>query len=311
MDLNSNAFIDALINDDLHLVQSIEKSDIHNHSGSGGRLSYVLPDVLPPISPFLSLKDMYSWWTSMVKSKLEGVGHGYLKRVECAFHQAKEDNIKVLALNFSYENIQLLGGIKNFISEMNKLHSEQCPDTILLPELGFSRYQNLLGIVEELDEIFAHQYFTSIDIHSGEKSETISDFIPIYRKARNYGLKLIAHVGETGTADDIMRYVETLELDEIHHGIAAVESSQVMNFLASNKIKLNVCPSSNVMLSICESIKKHPIRTLYDNGIIVTINTDDLMIFNSSVSEEFIKLYQCGLMTAEELDNIRLNGLAY
>ncbi len=311
MDSNSKAFIEALISEDIHTIQAIEKSDLHNHSGSGGRLSYVLPGLSAPISPFSSLKEMYSWWTSQVKSKLNGVGHGYLKRVESAFHQAKEDNIKLLALNFSYENIQLLGGMECFLKEMKEIHSEQCPNTILLPELSFTRYQNLFGVIDELDEVFSYQYFTSIDIHSGETSETISDFIPIYRKARNYGLKLKAHVGETGTADDIMRYVEALELDEIHHGIAAVESIHVMKFLASNKIRLNVCPTSNVMLSICESYEKHPIRTLYDNGVIVTVNTDDLMIFNSSVSEEFIKLYQCGLMTAEELDKIRINGLKH
>lgn len=309
MDLSSKVFIEALKIGDIDTINEVEKTDLHNHSGSGGRLSYVLSDATVPTIPFVSLKEMYYWWTTQVKSKLDGVGHGYMKRVESAFHQAKKDNIKLLALNFSYENIQLLGGIEHFIKSMKTLHCEQCPDTIVLPELGFACYQELFGVLDELDEIFSYKYFTSIDIHSGESREKILDFVPIYRKARNYGLKLKAHVGETGNADDIMYYVDTLDLDEIHHGIAAVHSPHVMKFLASNNIRLNICPTSNVMLSICESYDKHPIRVLYDNDVIVTINTDDLMIFNSSVSEEFIKLYQCGLMKAEELDKIRINGL--
>lgn len=118
-----------------------------------------------------------------------------------------------------------------------------------------------------------------------------------------------AHVGELGSFEDVQEAVETLELDEVHHGIAAANSKSVMKFLAENKIRLNVCPTSNYMLNVCPKIEEHPIRILYDYGISVSVNTDDLLIFNSSVSEEFLKLYQCGLMKASELNEIRKCGL--
>lgn len=82
-----------------------------------------------------------------------------------------------------------------------------------------------------------------------------------------------------------------------------------MNWLSKNKIQLNVCPTSNVMLRVVESYSVHPIRKLYDNGIPVTINTDDMLIFNQSVSQEYLNLFKSGLMNAEELDNIRETGL--
>lgn len=55
------------------------------------------------------------------------------------------------------------------------------------------------------------------------------------------------------------------ELAEVHHGIAAANSEFVMNWISKHKIQLNVCPSSNVMLSLVEDYSVHPIRRLYDH----------------------------------------------
>jgi len=78
-----------------------------------------------------------------------------------------------------------------------------------------------------------------------------------------------------------------------------------MKFLADNRIRLNICPTSNVQLGRAESLAERPIRKLYDAGVRVTVNTDDLLVFGQSVSDEFLNLYR-----AAELDEIRQNGLS-
>ena len=110
--------------------------------------------------------------------------------------------------------------------------------------------------------------------------------------------------------DSVREAVEVLELDAVQHGIAAAGSPEVMKWLADNKIQLNICPTSNVILERVPSMKAHPIRILYDNGVKVTVNTDDVIFFDQGVSEEFFNLYRAGVMTAGELDEIRLNGLS-
>ena len=107
-----------------------------------------------------------------------------------------------------------------------------------------------------------------------------------------------------------MTLVETLGLSEVHHGISACTSKETMRFLADNRIRLNVCPSSNVMLGYVKDYRDHPIRILVENGIQVTINTDDLLIFDSSIENEYLQLYRAGTLSAEQLDGIRRNGLA-
>lgn len=112
-------------------------------------------------------------------------------------------------------------------------------------------------------------------------------------------------MGEFGTADDVMEAVEELELDEVHHGIAAAKSSFVMKWLAKHKIQLSICPTSNVMLSVVDEYKNHPIKQLYNAGISVTINTDELLIFNQPISQEFLNLYTSGNLNVDELNEIR------
>jgi adenosine deaminase len=87
------------------------------------------------------------------------------------------------------------------------------------------------------------------------------------------------------------------------------ESTKVMEYLKEKHIRLNICPTSNIKLGRVKSYEEHPIRKLYLSGIDVTINSDDILIFDSDVSKEYLRLYQSKALTAEQLDKIRINGL--
>ena len=121
-------------------------------------------------------------------------------------------------------------------------------------------------------------------------------------------MKLKAHAGELLDADFVQRSVEVLDLDEVQHGISAANSKKVMNFLTERQTRLNICPSSNIQLCQVESYKTHPLRILLDNGVKTSINTDDAIIFGRKSSDEFFSLYETGLYSAEELNQVRING---
>jgi len=117
-------------------------------------------------------------------------------------------------------------------------------------------------------------------------------------------------VVEWGDADSVWRAVEELELDEVQHGISAADSPAAMRLLAEHRMRLNICPTSNLMLSRVETLASHPIRKLFDAGVRVTVNTDDMAMFGQSVSYEFLNLYKAGCLNEIELDQIRENGLS-
>lgn len=305
-------FKNALENNSLELMSKIEKSDIHNHAGRGGHRCYLNQnmqlDIQPPDTIFESLDDMQCWFDQHVKSVCSGKA-GYIRRIEAAFHQAKADHIKILALGFGIGEIDQLGGMKAFIDFINKIKERYAPETEFFPELSLGRESNNSLVLERVKEILDFEYFHSIDICNNELAQPIKNFQKIYLFAEEKGLKLKAHVGEFGTAEDVKEAVETLGLQEVHHGIAASQSVKVMRFLSENKIQLNICPTSNIMLNRVKNYENHPIRILYDHGIPVTINTDDLLIFDKSISEEYLILFNSGVFTAEELNNIRMQGL--
>ncbi|WP_042200513.1 hypothetical protein [Paenibacillus camerounensis] len=306
------AFISALEHSSLEELRRIPKSDLHNHAGRGGNLKYIEAwanvTIQPHSGAFASLGEMQEWFVHNVKCHCPGT-QGYLKRIEAAFAQAADDGIQLLALSFGIDEIDSLGGMEPFIRIMDSLHQRYAPGAVFLPELALDRAGNTNAVCRRLGEIFAYQWFRSIDICGPELAQPITNFRSIYRTAQSAGLVLKAHTGEFGTADDVLEAAVELELQEVHHGIAAAASPQVMQWLADHHIRLNVCPTSNVMLGRTRDYASHPVRTLYDAGVPVTINTDDLLIFNQSVSEEYLNLYLCGLMSAVELNEIRECGL--
>lgn len=305
-------FTEAVMSHSLADVQKIPKSDLHNHAGRGGNIKYIASwaniTIEPPSAKFATLSDMQHWFVSHVKCHCPGL-EGYLKRIEASFVQAAEDHIERLALSFDIDEIDALGGMESFIHTIDELHHHYSPHTQFLPELSLNSSSNVDTVSGRLDEILSYHWFKSIDISGNELAQPIKNFRKIYRQAKEAGLVLKAHSGEFGTADDVMEAVDVLELQEVHHGIAAAQSVQVMNWLSDHHIRLNVCPTSNIMLGRAEHYSSHPIRTLYDYGVPVTINTDDLLIFNQSVSQEYLNLYSSGLMTAYELNEIREAGL--
>jgi adenosine deaminase len=143
--------------------------------------------------------------------------------------------------------------------------------------------------------------YRTIDLYGAQPMER---FRPLYRMAKNSGLRLKAHVGEWRSADDVWRAVEELELDEVQHGIAAAGSPAVMRMLPDNQMRMNVCSTSNALLGRVDRLETHPMRKLYDSGVIVTINTDDVLVFGNGVSEEFLSLYKAKIFNADELDAI-------
>ena len=312
--MSKEKFIQALSENSLDLMQTIPKSDLHSHAGRGGTIAYIERwanvKITPPAKPFDSLQEMNQWLNDNIKVHCPGVP-GYLKRIEAAFAQAKKDNIKVLALSYGIDEIKQLGSLDDFIHIMDGLHARFAPDTRFFPDLALGYIQDKEAGEERLDEIYSANWFKGIDICNYANTYTLQELKKVCVKAREAGLLLKAHIGEFGNADDVMRYAEELELDEIQHGIAAADSPQIMRWLAHHKIQLNVCPTSNVMLKNSQSYETYQIRKLFDYGVPVTINSDDLMIFNATVSQEYFNLFNSGLMTAQELNFIRETGLKH
>ena len=230
--------------------------------------------------------------------------------VSATFRQAKSDGVTVLEMSIDAGFGQLMGlPPEKVTGTLTSIHLAIAPEIDYRPDLGFARHLPVRKVMEYLSAYIDLGFFRAIDLYDDELSQPVRNFREVYRLARSAGMKCKAHVGEFGNAESVREAVEVLELDVVQHGIAAATSPGVMKWLADRRIPLNICPTSNVVMQRIPSIREHPIKVLFDNGVKVTVNSDDVILFDQSVSQEFLSLYDAGLFSADELDEIRRNGL--
>jgi adenosine deaminase len=307
------SFQEALRAGSLEALRSIPKSDLHNHAYAGGNRAWVSRvtgcDIPPLDRPLNSMAEMHAWVDRRFGSVFAGPA-GRLKAFEATFIQARYDGVTRLETGEDVWAITLFDqDAAKLTWELSKIHGHVAPNIEWIPQLAMSRHCAVSSLTNWLKPFLELGFYKTLDLSGDELSQPIETFKPLYRMAKAAGLRVKAHVGEWGDADSVWRAVEELELDEVQHGIAAAQSEPVMRFLANNCIRLNICPTSNVMLGRVQTLAGHPIRKLFDAGVIVTVNTDDVLVFGQGVSEEFQRLLQAKLFDADELERIRLAGL--
>ncbi|MBE0648680.1 MAG: adenosine deaminase [Bacteroidales bacterium] len=308
-----SGFISALLDGDLTALRTIPKADLHNHLLLGmprDRLSAISGrEIVPFQYTGQGIQDINNWIRTQYVPLLQ-LPAILPKLVEAAFQQALDDGVTVLEASIDAGFGHLYGiPASELVEALRKAHQEIAPHIDFSPCLGFSRSKPVRQLLRYFEPFLDLNYFTAIDLYDDELFQPIQNFREIYRFARQQGLRCTAHAGEFGTAEEVREAVEVLGLDAVQHGIAAASSPDVMRWLSDRGTTLNICPTSNLVLKRVHSYATHPIRILFDHGVKVTINTDDVALFNRGVSEEFLSLFQAGVLSAEELENIRGLGV--
>jgi adenosine deaminase len=311
---DSQLFTNALQSRDLPTLQRVPKSDLHNHSILGTRIESVeswLHKSLPRAQKRMASLDEMIRYAHDVLYPYTDTHDGFQFTAESAIQDAITDGVSTLEMSLDMRFISLFhNGIEDFVSFVAGLVTTYKNSIDFRPEIGMSKDRSPADQIRLASLCIRSGIFQSIDLYGNETAQPLDAYRDIYVDARKHGLKLKTHAGEFAGPAFISRAIDILQVDEVQHGVTASLSKPLMDRLRREHIRLNICPSSNVALGVVRDIAHHPIRTLVDNGVLVTVNSDDLMIFGQSVSQEYLLLYQSGVFTAEELDEIRLEGLA-
>jgi len=78
-----------------------------------------------------------------------------------------------------------------------------------------------------------------------------------------------------------------LQADRIGHGLHAMDDPELVRYLADQQIPVEICISSNVLSGCCWALEEHPVRKLFDAGVLVTLNTDDPEMFHTTLNREY------------------------
>lgn len=292
---------------------SLPKVDAHNHLNLGMRYAsyapwagFYIPNFPRSLNGLGEMHEIIGEYTRPRAKTMKDI----IDLLVLSITDAIADGVTVLEGSIDIGFVIHCGGVDNFLKMVSDVKDKFSEKINLRPELGMGKTFGIDKIREWAPVCLESGLFNSIDLYGPEVEEGIEDFDSIFKKAGKLGIKRKAHVGEFSDAKSVKRFVEFFELEEVQHGIGAVQDDAVLQFLKDKNLRLNITPESNVMLGAVKGLEVHPIKKIVEAGIRVTISTDDLLFFNKSVSEQCFDLVKAGVLTMEQIKSIFASSVA-
>ena len=187
-------------------------------------------------------------------------------------------------------------------------------------ELGLSLYWIFDAVrhftVEEAERVFlkaielkpAYPSIIGIGLGGDERQTGSEPFRQLYAAAAAAGLRLTNHAGET-TGPEAIREALAIGSERIGHALSAIKDFYLLQDLKERGIPLELNPTSNVRTGVCSSFAQHPLRRYFDQGLMVTLNSDDPAFFGSDVANEYLLAHTVQGFTREELRLLAANSI--
>lgn len=127
----------------------------------------------------------------------------------------------------------------------------------------------------------------AVGLDSGEVGNPPSKFARVFARARELGLRAVAHAGEEGPPEYVAEALDLLKVERIDHGNRALEDADLTARLAREGVPLTVCPLSNLRLCVVRDLAAHPLPRMLEAGLVVTLNSDDPAFFGGYINENY------------------------
>jgi adenosine deaminase len=153
------------------------------------------------------------------------------------------------------------------------------------------------------------QGVVALGVAGPEADFPIAPFAACFARAHQAGLPCIPHAGETAGAESMWEALHITRPVRIGHGVRCLEAAALVEALCQRQIPLEVCPSSNVCLGIVDTLANHPLPRLLAAGLYVTINSDDPPMFNTTLTDEYLRIAETFALDEETIAHLVLNGI--
>jgi adenosine deaminase len=135
-----------------------------------------------------------------------------------------------------------------------------------------------------LDQVIA------VGLDSSEVGYPPENFARVFNRAREMGLRTVAHAGEEGPPSYIWASLDQLGAERIDHGVRALEDRKLIKRLVDEQVPLTVCPQSNLRLRVVDEMKDHPLLQMLEMGLNVSVNSDDPAYFGGYVGDNYLAI---------------------
>jgi adenosine deaminase len=132
-------------------------------------------------------------------------------------------------------------------------------------------------------------WITAVGLDSAEINNPPEKFQAVFASARDYGYFTVASAGEEGPPEYIWQALDVLKASRIGYAVRCLEDPDLVNHLALTMTPLTICPVSNIKLCAVKSMRVHPLKKMLEQGLCVTVNSDDPAYFNAYINENFLE----------------------
>jgi adenosine deaminase/aminodeoxyfutalosine deaminase len=161
--------------------------------------------------------------------------------------------------------------------------------------------------VFELAVCYQDRNVVGVGIGGDEQKAPPELFRSVYGYAEDNGLRLTAHAGETGPPESVWGALN-LHAERIGHGFTAAQDADLIEELAYRQIPVEICLTSNLRTGVCKAIGEHPAKSYFDQGVMITLNTDDPALFGTTLSREYQLAQETFGFTDEHLRELARNS---
>jgi adenosine deaminase/aminodeoxyfutalosine deaminase len=153
-----------------------------------------------------------------------------------------------------------------------------------------------------------HPSIVGIGIGGDERRTGGEPFRELYAEAKNNGLHLTAHAGETVGPEGIWSALN-IGAERVGHALSAGQDPELIEVLATRQVPVEICISSNLRTGCCMRLEDHPVREYFENGLMVTLNSDDPALFGSDLCAEYGLAHTEFHLTLEHLRELAGNSI--
>jgi len=265
------------------------------------RTLMIAPETCPNLGEYLQRFDL----PLSVMQTAEGI-----ERISFeVFEDAAKENVKYLEVRFGpmlhlEQGLTLEQVFDSVVAGMKR--AEAMYDIKGNYILSILRHMPKDRIKEVLDTAakYLNNGIVAFDLAGGEAPGFCAEFVPYAQYAIEKGYRVTIHAGEQGVGQNVFDAVSLLGAERVGHGIHITGHEDAYKLVKTQNIALETCPSSNVQTKAVESIASHPVKAFYQDGIQITINTDNRTVSNTTMTDEVRKVMEEFNLSREDYFNI-------
>lgn len=293
----------------VHVEACISAETIERLAGEAGVPMLRPSDKLFNYNSLAEFLETFEWWVDLLRTPAIAE--------QVAYEAAKllhEDGIVYAELFCGpryWGHIDYAPLITALNKGLERAHRDGYSDCYLLPSI--SREQSAEWAFELLEWIARERPTRVVGLGLDGNEEllgrTCQKFAEVFKKARELGLGTSCHTGESSGPEGVWDAVEFLKIDRIDHGVRAVHDPELVACLARAQVPMTICPTSNIIVGLYNSISDCPIGQFIEAGIPVTVNSDDPCAMQLSLSGELLKVGESLDWTMDDVATVTRNAI--